>query len=182
MNDVIETDDKSLWFAIRTRQDFKAEKELSGLCDEVFFPKETVMTPGKKTRMKAVIPHVLFIKTSRDRALELEACGRTSPGTSIPFWIYRYPNDNEIQVIRQQSIDLLRLLTADDSTRCRIYTVKDFSINERVRVTGGIFKGYEGFVKRIEKNKHVIVNIEGVCMAILPYIHPDLLEKIDDPI
>lgn len=174
------TADISQWYAIRTRQDFRAEKALSAVCDEVFFPKETITSPGKKPRMKAVIPHVLFIRTSHARALQLEDDGHKNPGAAIPLWIYRNPGDNDIQVIPQQSIDLLRLLTADDTTRCRIYTVRDFRIKERVRVTGGIFKGYEGFVKRIEKNRHVVVNIEGICMAILPYIHPDLLEKIEN--
>lgn len=174
--------ERSEWFAIRTRQDFRAEELLSAVCEEVFFPKESILLHGKKIREKAVIPHVLFIKTTRTKALEQEAAGRKNPELSVPYWIYRYPKDNEIQVIPQRAIDLLRLLTADDTTRCRIYTVKDFKVKERVRVTGGLYKGYEGFVKRVAKNKHVVVSIEGVCMVILPYIHPDLLERIDDSV
>lgn len=172
--------DKSEWFAIKTRLDFRAEVFLAPLCDEVFFPKESIKLPDGKTRIRAVIPHVVFVRTTRDNILELESKGRISPELSIPFWIYRYPNDNRIQVIPQRSVDLLRLLTSDDTTRCRIYTPKEFRISERVKITGGLYKGYHGFVKRIDKNKHVIVSIEGVCMVILPYIHPDLLEKIDD--
>ena len=48
-----------------------------------------------------------------------------------------------------------------------------------MRVIGGQFKGYEGHVQRVKKNKHVIVKIEGVCLVMLPFIHPDLLEPID---
>lgn len=169
---------KSVWFAIKTKQDFKAEEILAKVCDEVYFPKEQVKISGGKTRLKAVIPHVLFIKTTRENALSLEINGRNHLRSSVPMWIYRYPHDNEIQIIPQRSIDLLRLLTSDDTLKCKVYTVKDFKINQRVRVTDGIFKGYEGFVKRIEKNKHVIVSIEGLCMVILPYIHPDLLEAL----
>ena len=167
------------WFAIKTRQDFKAEEILSTRCDEVYFPKETIKLPEGKTRVRAVIPHVLFIKTTQNNALSLEADGRKNDGRSLPLWIYRYPHDNRIQIIPQHSIDLLRLLTSDDSTKCRIYSAKDFKVKQRVRVTAGIYKGYEGFVKRIEKNKHVIVSIEGVCMVILPFIHPDLLEAVE---
>lgn len=168
----------AVWFAIRTRQDFRAEKQLSGICDEVFFPKEKVSVPGRRERIKAVIPHVLFIRTTPQTALLLES-GDKIPGISVPLWIYRYPNSNDIQIIPQQSIDLLKLLTADDTTRCRIYTPQEFKIKDRVRVTGGPFEGYEGFIRRIEKNRHVIVCIEGICTVILPYIHPDLLELID---
>lgn len=174
-----DTADKAHWFAIRTRLDFRAEQILGTKCEAVYFPKENVTDAGGKTRVRAVIPRVLFIKTTTAHALELEREGHNAEENTIPpFWIYRYPSDNEIQIISQRSIDLLKLLTTDDTSRCRIYTVKDFQPSERVRITGGIFKGYEGFVKRVEKNKHVIVSIEGVCMMILPFIHPDLLERI----
>lgn len=167
------------WFAIKTRQEFKAEEFLAPLCEEVFLPKETVDVPGKRKRERAIIPRVLFIRTTHDRILSLEREGRAHPELSVPFWIYRYPTDNEIQVIPQSSIDLLRLLTADDTTRCEIFTKKDFRENQHVRITGGPFKGYEGFVQRVRKNRHVIVRIEGICLVMLPFIHPDLLTPID---
>lgn len=168
------------WYAIRTKQDFKAEKILLPLCDEVFFPKETVRTPDSRNRVKAVIPHVLFIRTNRANALELERQSRDCLELPVSFWIYRYPTDNEIQPIPQKSIDLLHMLTADSPEGCRIFNRTDFREKERVRVVGGIYEGYQGFVYRVKKNKHVIVRIEGVCMVMLPFIHPDLLEKIDD--
>lgn len=167
------------WFAIRTRQDFKAEEVLKPLCEDVFFPTETVVSEGKRSRTKAVIPHVLFIKTTRDRAIHLEREGRKASGMPVSFWIYRYPADNEIQVIPQSSIDLLKLLTSDDSSGCEIFNRTNFREKDHVRITGGIYKGYDGYVQRVKKNYHVIVKIEGVCLVMLPYIHPDLLERID---
>lgn len=169
---------KSEWFAIKTRQDFRAETEFTPICDDVLFPKEIIRVSGKKNRLKAVIPHVLFIKTTRDKALELEKQGREHPEQSIPFWIYRYPKDNKIQPLSENSIHLLRLLTADDNSKCEIFTKEDFRENQRVRITGGDFAGYEGHVVRVKKNKHVVVKIEGICLVLLPFIHPDALELI----
>lgn len=166
------------WFAIKTRQDFRAEEELRPLCVDILFPKETVKIPGKKDRERAIIPRVLFIRTTRLNALDLETKGRMQPEMYVSFWIYRYPKDNRIQVIPQRSIDLLRLLTANDTTKCEIFKKQDFQEKQHVRVTGGPFEGYEGYVVRVRKNKHVIVRIEAVCMVMLPYIHPDLLEPI----
>ena len=166
------------WFAIKTRQDFRAESALAPYCDEVFLPKEAVKVEGKKDRIRALIPHVLFIKTTRDKALELEREGREHPESSIPFWIYRYPHDNQIQTIHPSSIHLLRLLTSDDTTGCQIFNKKDFKTNQRVRITNSRFKGFEGQVVRVKKNKHVVVKIEGVCMVMLPFIHPDFLEVV----
>lgn len=169
---------KTEWFAIKTRQESRAEAELKPVCDEVLSLKEVVKVPGKKNRLKSVIPHVLFIKTTRETALFMEREGREHPESSVPFWIYRYPQDNKIQSISENSIHLLRLLTADDTAKCEIFNKKDFKENQHVRITEGTFRGYEGSVVRVNKNKHVIVKIEGICMVMLPFIHPDFLHPL----
>ncbi len=168
------------WYAIRTRHDSKAESLLAEECDEVFFPKEENKTSSGIIQRRAIIPHVLFIRTSHDRALELESRSRKEDGMLVPFWIYRYHKNEAIQIITEHQINLLRLLTADDTSRCEIFSKTDFRKGQPVRVTGGIFEGYRGTVQRIRKNRHVVVEIEGICLVMLPFIHPDLLEAIDD--
>jgi len=171
---------ETYWYAIRTRQDFRAETVLADKCDEVFFPKERVKTPGGAFCRKAVIPHVLFIRTTHDRAVALEECSRRSDSGLMPFWIYRYVKGGDIQRISDKEIKLLRLLTADDPTRCEVFNKTDLKRGVHVRVTGGFYKGCEGTVQRVKKNKRVLVEIEGICLILLPYIHPDLLEVIQD--
>ena len=149
------------------------------VCEEVFAPREIIRMPGKKPRSRSLIPRVLFIKVAPSRAIELENESRKITDVMpAPFWIYRYPRDNSIQVIPQESINLLKMLTAEDTTKCEIFKKTDFRPKERVRVTDGIYKGYTGYVQRVKKNLHVVVKIEGVCMVLLPFIHPDMLEKI----
>ena len=171
--------DESNWFAIKTRRDFYAEESLRPVCDEVFFPTHIVREPSGVKRVKAIIPRVLFIKTSARNALALETAGRTDPAAPVRFWTYRYPDSKDIQIISSSQINILKLLTAEDSTRCEIFNKRDFHEGQRVRITGGEFEGYEGYVQRVKKNKHVIVKIEGICLVMLPFIHPDLLEPID---
>lgn len=166
------------WYAIKTRQDFRSVPVLETECEEVFFPTEEVMTPAGHTRTRAIIPHVLFIRTDRENALRLERRSHAEPGAMYPFWIYRYLKGGDIQIITGDQIRLLRLLTAGDTTRCEIYGKKDFTGGQRVRVTGGFYKGYEGTVRRVRKNRHVVIEIKGICMIMLPFIHPDLLEII----
>lgn len=173
-------DNETQWFAIKTMQDTKAEEFFSTKCEEVFYPVNVTPLPHGKSKKRAVIPHVLFIKTTKENAIALEHEGRKSPTESLPFWIFRYPKNPEVQVIPQRSIDLLKLLTTDDSSECRIYTPQTFTPGEQVKIIGGLYKGYEGFVKRIDRDRRVIVEIEGVCMVILPFIHPDLLIKKSD--
>ena len=80
--------DESNWFAIKTRRDFHAEESLRPVCDEVFFPTHIVREPSGVKRVKAIIPRVLFIKTSARNALALETAGRTDPAAPVRFWIY----------------------------------------------------------------------------------------------
>ena len=167
-----------VWVAIKTRQDFRAAEYLREECEEVFFPTRKVQSPGKLTRERAVIPHVLFVRSRLSRLLELESKGRRHPESGVSFWLYRYPRENRVQEISDREIALLRLLTTEDTNGCEIYHNTDFKSNEQVRITGGLYAGYTGHVVRVRKNKHVVVRIEGICLVMLPYLHPDLLEKI----
>lgn len=178
-NTTSKLNDEPKWFAIRTRHAARAEQILRPLCNDVFYPTETRIIDAKK-RTKALIPNVLFINTTADNALTLEAQSRQHINIGITFWIYRYPADNRIQEISQSSINLLQLITAGDTTHCEIFNKKDFKENEHVRIIGGPYCGFEGYVQRVKKNKHVIVKIEGICLILLPFIHPDLLQKIPD--
>ena len=46
-------------------------------------------------------------------------------------------------------------------------------------VTGGIFKGAEGYIKRIQGNKRLVVSIEGVVAVATSYIPAVYLEKLE---
>ena len=44
----------------------------------------------------------------------------------------------------------------------------------------GIFKGVEGKVCRVKKDRRVVVTLEGVCSVAISCISPYLLEDIQD--
>lgn len=53
-----------------------------------------------------------------------------------------------------------------------------YHCGDRVRVTDGIFKGAEGYIRRIRGDKRLIVGIEGVVAVATSYIPACFLEKI----
>ena len=55
----------------------------------------------------------------------------------------------------------------------------EYHLGDRVMVTEGPFKGAEGHIKRIKKDRRVVVTIPGVVAVATAYIHPDFLRKID---
>lgn len=50
---------------------------------------------------------------------------------------------------------------------------------KKVRITDGDFKGVEGVIKRIKKNKCVVVQIEGIAAIALTFVPSAWLESID---
>jgi len=55
----------------------------------------------------------------------------------------------------------------------------DYHQGERVRVIKGTFQGLEGVIKRIKKDRKLIVAIQGVVAVATEYIPRDFLERID---
>jgi transcription antitermination factor NusG len=48
-----------------------------------------------------------------------------------------------------------------------------------VRVNEGHFAGVEGVIKRIRKNKHVVVQIEGVAAVAITFVPASYLTLIE---
>ena len=47
-----------------------------------------------------------------------------------------------------------------------------------VRVTEGPFRGAEGYVKRIRRDRRLLVSIEGIVAVATAFIEPQFLEEI----
>ena len=52
--------------------------------------------------------------------------------------------------------------------------------SKRVKVVAGDFTGIEGVIKRVKRNKCVVVQIEGVVAVAIAYIPQAFLRVIDD--
>jgi transcription antitermination factor NusG len=55
----------------------------------------------------------------------------------------------------------------------------EYHQGDRVVVTDGPFKGAEGHIKRIKKDRRLVVTIPGVVAVATAYIHPSMLEKVN---
>lgn len=56
----------------------------------------------------------------------------------------------------------------------------EWCVGDRFRVTDGIYKGLEGYVKRIRHARKFIVSIEGIAAVAVSAIHPKYLERLPD--
>lgn len=166
------------WYAVRTSDVYGLRDRLSGKCEDIYIPEIRTAGGENRVRVRPLIPRLLFVKIEEAEAIVLEKESRKGESSLPLFWIYRFTKDSAIQAIPEKEMRLFRLLTANDSTHCEIYKKEEFKIGDKLRVKGGPFAGYEGYARRIRNNKHIVVEIEGICAIALPFIHPDLLEKI----
>lgn len=72
------------------------------------------------------------------------------------------------------------LTSADRGTRVEYLgeSVPDFKRGERVRVTGGLYEGAEGYIRKVRSDRKLVVEVKGVAVVAVSYIEPALLEKI----
>ncbi len=56
----------------------------------------------------------------------------------------------------------------------------EYHLGDRVVVTDGPFKGAEGHIRRIKKDRRLVVTIPGVVAVATAYIHPSMLKKVDE--
>lgn len=73
------------------------------------------------------------------------------------------------------------ILTSADRGTCVQYlgeSVPDFRRGERVRVTGGLYEGAEGYIRKVRSDRKLVVEVRGVAVIAVSYIPPELLEKL----
>ena len=168
------------WYALKVfyNRVNKIETLLKGQNIESYIPMRSVeqIVGGRKVRRrKPAISSLMFMRCSETEASELqkqlmgEAMIYRNRGERLPAAI----PDSEMQMfIRITSIDDLGLEYLGESN-------EEWTTGDRVRVTGGIFQGAEGYIKRIKGNHRLIVAIEGVIAVATSYIPTCLLEKVE---
>ena len=124
-----------------------------------------------------VIPSLLFVRCEEHRVKLLGEDHRDQA------WVYRSLDnrrlpaaidDHEMEVFRfvvtagRQGLTML----GDDRP--------EYHEGDRVVVTGGPFKGAEGHIKRIKRDRRLVVTIKGIVAVATTYIHPSLLKKVDN--
>lgn len=125
---------------------------------------------------KQLIPSLLFVRCS---SASLRAFKQDH---NEDFMYYTAPGTNDPGPIPDKEMYSFILVTSADAGRNVGYFGADapeYHTGDRVRVIDGIYKGAEGYIKRIKKDRKLIVSVTGVAVVAVSYIHPSYLEKIN---
>ena len=145
---------------------------------ETYVPVHTVeeFESGRLTYVeKQLIPSLLFVRCGEQWLCDFKRLHNED------FMYYAEPENRLPGAIRDEEMRSFILVTSADAGRNVRYFGADapeYHTGDRVRVVDGIYKGAEGYIKRIKKDRKLIVSVTGVAVVAVSYIHPSFLEKV----
>lgn len=173
------------WYAMRVTygRELKIQAALNGKF-ETFIPKcyKTVERFGKRHyELTSCISNLLFVYGTKNQ-IEEERQKHIEIRDGKKSHQLNFIKDHENEIIKvqnKQMEDFIRVsnLPAEELIPLDIREGESLT-GQRVKVIGGPLVGIEGFIKRIEGNKRVVVTIDGMLATALKFISPSLLIKI----
>ncbi|MBR4712902.1 MAG: UpxY family transcription antiterminator [Paludibacteraceae bacterium] len=169
------------WFAVNVF--FNRVTRMSTLLDEDkvqhYVPMRTVelFKDGQKIyQQKQLVTSLLFLKCDKTYLARLK------DNFGDAFYVYSDVETKQPRVIPDKEMDSFILVTSvrDMGLELLPKDTVECKIGDHVRVIDGVFKGAEGYVKRIQGRKRLIVSIEGIAVVATSYIPRSFLEKIED--
>lgn len=169
------------WFALTVFHNMPGlTKELKDLGKETyraFVVEENFTAGGLVYKQLPLIPRLLFVKCSA-RWLKTYKQAHNNQ-----FMYYRDLLTGEPGPIADREMEAFKKVTSvqsDGNVRFLGPDKPAYHKGDRVRVTDGVYKGAEGYIKRIQKSRDLLVCIEGVAVVAISNICPEYLEKIEN--
>lgn len=99
------------------------------------------------------------------------------------FMIYTDATGTKPAPIRDKEMETFILVTSVQYSNPDIEVLEpkvQYAMGDQVRVTDGIYKGAIGTIKRIKKDRKLIVAITGVAVVAISHIPMNFLEKVEN--
>ena len=124
-----------------------------------------------------VINSLLFFRAPEERVAEMEVLiqGRG--------FVYKMTDRERPSVIPDRQMSMFQMVCSSGAEGLEFFSDEDitrYKQGDKVRVTEGPLKGAEGYVKRIRKDRRLLVSIEGFIAVATSFIPPQFLEKVSD--
>lgn len=140
-----------------------------------------------------LVNSLIFARLSRQQAQEMDE--RLKKDARIDGFIYKevqWVRDDKTQkenrskapaVIPDRQMATFRLVTESEVTGLEFFSddgITLFQEGKKVRVKEGPLKGAEGYIKRIRKDRRLLVSISGIVAVATSFIPPENLEPVEE--
>lgn len=133
---------------------------------------------------KPLVNSLLFVHCTEEQLQEVDAYMKErDSNNNIRGYIYSTYKDGErtITPIPDKEMAGFRLVVEAGYHDLEFFAEDDiarYASGDRVRVKEGPLRGAEGYIKRIRRDRRLLVVIEGIVAVATTYIPPQNLEKI----
>ena len=176
------------WYPMRVTygREVKVKEALDTLGIENFLPMHyELVDPGDGNKKRMLVPaihNLIFIHDSREDITLLKTTRREfQPLRYITKHFAESVADNILTVPETQMRNFMRVASVQDDS-VMFLDNSDYlnRVGRRVLITEGYFAGVEGIIKRIKKNKHVVVQLEGLAAVAVTYVPASCLRTLDE--
>lgn len=130
---------------------------------------------------KPLVSSLLFVYCLEEQLTEVDRyLKERDANNNVRGYIYKNAK-KEYAVVPDKEMASFRLVVENGSKGLEFFADDDISryvTGDRVRVKEGPLKGAEGYIKRIRRDRRLLVVIEGIVAVATTYIPPQNLEKI----
>ena len=194
------------WYALKVfyRRAFELEAQLGGMDLETYIPVRKVQLKGEEhlraarrlatpdeTRLdnqfiqagpvifkrEPIVSSLLFVRAPEDRLNEI---AHVVYGKGF---LYRTADKKSVSVIPDKQMAMFQMVCSSGEKGLEFFSDEDmtrYKSGDKVRVLEGPLKGAEGYIKRIRKDRRLLVAIEGFIAVATSFIPPQFLEKVAD--
>lgn len=130
---------------------------------------------GARTYLSGKVPSLLFARWTPDALKDFKQRHFTD------LMLYKKSDSPDPAPIDDREMQMFILVTsALDGQEVEFAGEHfDFKPGERVRVTEGPFKGAEGVIRRIKKDRKLLIAVSGIVVVAVSHIPGQFLEKIE---
>lgn len=157
------------------------EEEIRWYAMKVYYNRTTLLCEqliedGVSYFVPAMIGSLLFVRVTESYLAQFEKSFHNR------MWVYRDLLTRKPSAIPDREMELFVFVcTAGKQGLSYLGEDKpEYHKGDRVRVTEGVLKGAEGYIKRIKKDRRLIVSVKGVAAVATSYIPAQYLETIKE--
>ena len=129
-----------------------------------------------------LVSSLLFFRADEGGLRAVESAMKDVNDNAKGF-IYKTADWKQYAIVPDRQMATFRLVTAKGSQGLEFFSSDSFTRfkeGRKVRVKEGPFKGAEGYIKRIRRDRRLLVSIEGIVAVATAYIPPELLETVPE--
>lgn len=179
----MESNDIIRWYPMRVtyHRELKIKEQLDLMGIENFVPMHYDLTNSSEGPRKTLVPaihNLIFVHASQEVLTHLKMHRKEFDPMRYITKTSSDGHKNLLYVPDRQMEDFIRIASAQDDHIIFLDTRDSTNMGRRVRITAGRFKGVEGVIKRIKKNKYFLIQIDGVAAVAITYVPSDCLELV----